>query len=375
MTETWQPTDEPLVLHVIPTPRARGAQREARALADRLDTPGVRAHRVLSLFEGRPEVPVDFSLQFRGGDSAATGFDPRLVLQVRKTLSRFDPAVVVAHGGDPLKYLVPAMAGARRPLAYYAIGTYAAQRQRKAQLWFWRRLVSRVDRVAAEGFEVEDECRSLLGIPDPKLVMTPNGRDPGIFFPREEGKTTEPVTVTFIGALDEGKGPDRFVHVVAALRERGIDARALVVGDGPMAGSLRNPAEASEVELLGSRSDIPELLRGSDVMVFPSRPTGEGMPGVLIEAGLCGIPIVATDVPGVRTIIGDGETGFVVPHDDIGAMTDATERLLSDTTLRSTMGGAARKRCVERFSLDVVAGIWMDRVLSPLLARRRWHSS
>ena len=183
MTEEWQQTTEPLVLHVIPTPVARGAQREARALADRLDRPGVRAHRVLSLFDGPPEVRPDISLRFPGGDAPAAGFDPRLVPELRSALGRFDPAVVVAHGGDPLKYLVPAMVGRRRPLAYYAIGTYAGPRRR--QLLLWRRLVARADVVAAEGEEVRAECISLLGVPAERVVMTPNGRDPEVFHPTD----------------------------------------------------------------------------------------------------------------------------------------------------------------------------------------------
>ena len=174
MTEEWQETKEPLVLHVIPTPAARGAQREARALADQLDRPGVRAHRVLSLFDGSAEVRPDISLHHRG-DAPAAGFDLRLVPKLRAALGRFDPAVVVAHGGDPLKYLVPAMVTQRRPLAYYAIGTYAGQRRRR-QLLLWKRLVARTDVVAAEGDEVRDECISLLGMPPERVVMTPNGR-------------------------------------------------------------------------------------------------------------------------------------------------------------------------------------------------------
>src|SRR5665213_408871 len=143
MTELWQPTAEPLVLHVIPTPVARGAQREARALADRLDDPGRRAHRVLTLFEGPDEVESDFSLGCGGGNRAGTGFDPRVVLPLRSALTRLDPALVVAHGGEPLKYLVPAMAGRRRPLVYYAIGTFAGSEHSGAQRLLWRRLVAR----------------------------------------------------------------------------------------------------------------------------------------------------------------------------------------------------------------------------------------
>jgi glycosyltransferase involved in cell wall biosynthesis len=368
MTEIWQQTAEPLVLHVIPTAAARGAQREARALADLLDRPGIRSHRVLSLFDGPAEVRPDFSLRFPGGDAPAVGYSPRLASRLRRALARFDPTVVVAHGSDPLKYLVPALMARHRPLAYYAIGTYIAPRGRHLQLALWRRLVAATDMVAAEGDEVRDECISLLGVPPHKVVMTPNGRDTHAFHPRD-AKLGSPPTVTFVGALNEGKGPDRFIEVVAALRTSHPDFRAQIVGGGPMGPSLVEPAAAARVDLLGSRSDVAELLRASDIMVFPSRPAGEGMPGVLIEAGLSGVPVVATDVPGVRTIVGDSETGIVVPQHETAAMVAAVDRLLRNERLRITMGRAARLRCVERFSLESVAEQWL-RLLSPLLASR-----
>jgi glycosyltransferase involved in cell wall biosynthesis len=232
------------------------------------------------------------------------------------------------------------MVGHHRPLAYYAIGTYAAARQRRPQVAMWKHLVARADVVAAEGDEVRMECIRLLGVPPEKVVMTPNGRDPEVFRPRA-GPDRSPLTITFVGALTEGKGPDRFVEVIAALRGRGLDLRARIVGNGPLAPSLVEPAGAAGIELLGSRPDIPDLLARSDIMVFPSRPTGEGMPGVLIEAGLTGIPVVATDVPGVRTVIADGETGVIVPHDDLPAMITATERGPATVcrALQSRLGG------------------------------------
>jgi glycosyltransferase involved in cell wall biosynthesis len=364
MTEEWLQTGEPLVLHVIPTPLARGAQREARALADRLDRPGVRAHRVLSLFRGPPEVRPDISLGFDGGDAPAAGFDLRLVPKLHTALARLDPAVVVAHGGDPLKYLVPAMTTRRRPLAYYAIGTYAGP-PRHRQILLWRRLLARADVVAAEGDEVRTQCIELMGVPPGRVVMVPNGRDPAIFRPSDTAGSSPPV-VTFVGALNDGKGPDRFVATVAELRKSGIDFRAQVVGDGPLREALTGPAKVAEVDLLGSRSDVAELLRQSDIMVFPSRPAGEGMPGVLIEAGLSGLPVVATDVPGVRTVLADGETGLIVATDDAVALVEATRRLLTDPALRATMGRAARERCLRHFTLESVSRRWLD-LLSPLL--------
>ncbi len=359
--------DVPVVLHVIPTAAARGAQREARALATRLDVPGSRHHRLLSLFGGPGQIPVDLSLDFPGGDRPAVGFDPRLVIRLRAMLRELSPAVVVAHGGDPLKYLVPAMLGTARPLAYYATGTFE-HAGRAARVALWRALVRRADVVAAEGDEVLEQCRRLLAVPEERSVLAPNGRDPVEFHPRHGSSEGTVPVVVFVGALTAGKRPDRFVAVVAALRRRGVELRAVICGDGPLASALERPAGDAGVELLGSRADVAEVLRGADVLVFPSLPTGEGMPGVLIEGGLSGLPVVATAVPGVHAIVDDGTSGFIVGVDDLDAMIDTTARLLVSPGLRQAMGAAARQRCLERFSLDAVATCWRS-FLAPLVAR------
>jgi len=362
-------TDVPLVLHVIPTARARGAQREARALADHLDRPGVRHHRVLGLFAGSDEVVVDRSLEQPGGDAPAVGFDGRLVLRLRSALADMDPDVVVAHGSEPLKYLIPAMVGRRRPLAYYAIGTYSGS-GRASQLRLWRTLLARADVIAAEGEEVRYECIDRLGVPPHRVVVTPNGRDPDVFRPGagpDEERRSRP-HILFVGALTSGKRPDRFIEVVAALRARGLDLRASVVGDGPLRDALAIPAEKARVELLGPRSDVADQMRRADLMVFPSRPEGEGMPGVLIEAGLSGLPVVATAVPGVRSIVEDGRTGLVVPADDLEALVEATAALVEDLGMRQQLGRNARQRGLDHFSLEAVGRVWMD-LLQPLLDR------
>lgn len=365
---------EPLVLHVIPSPDARGGQREARALADWLDEPGVRRHRVLSLVggpeEGEGQVAVDYVVDAGGAGAATTtvGFDPRLVLRLRRTLARLDPVLLVAHGGEPLKFLVAARFR-RRPLAYYAIGTLAPQGQRPLRRTLWRYLARRPDLVVAEGTEVLDECRTVLGVAAARLVFVPNGRDPDEFRPDPDAAPRPEPVVTFVGALNAQKRPDRFVEVVSALRARGLGLRAQAVGDGPMRASLEPSAAAAGVELLGARRNVAEILRGTDVMVFPSLPRGEGMPGVLIEAGLSGVPVVATAAPGVSSIVVDGETGVIVAVDDLDAMVDAAAGLIADPLRRQTMGHEARRRCVERFSMETVANGWRTALL-PLLARR-----
>ena len=275
--------------------------------------------------------------------------------------------MVVAHGGDPLKYLVPATLGSRRPLAYYATGTFEhASSPARVALWRW--LMGRADVVAAEGHEVLEQCRQLLHVPERRSVLAPNGRDPAEFYPPQRRIDPREPVLAFVGAFSPGKRPGRFVEVVRELRKDDVALRAFMCGDGALVSEVAGPAAAAGVELLGSRSDVAAVLREADVFVFPSLPTGEGMPGVLIEAGMSGLPVVATAVPGVRTIVEDGTSGFVVDVDDLDSMVQVTKRLLVMPGLRRAMGDAGRKRCEQRFSLDAVAACWLS-FLEPLVAR------
>jgi glycosyltransferase involved in cell wall biosynthesis len=308
-------------------------------------------------------VAVDFTLGLRTGTATTVGFDPRLVLELRRTLARLAPALVVAHGGEPLKYLVPAMLGRRVPLAYYAIGTLPPQGHRRGRLLLWRYLARRPELVTTEGVEVLEECRTVLGVDPERLVLVPNGRDPDEFRPAPDAGLRAVPVVSFVGAFTSQKRPDRFVEVVAALRSRGLSFRALAVGDGPLRASIEEQARAAGVELLGARGDVAEVLRESDIFVFPSLPRGEGMPGVLIEAGMSALPVVTTATPGVDAIVADGETGYVVGVEDVDAMVEAVAGLLTDTDRRRAMGQAARRRCVEHFNMEGVTKKWLDALL------------
>ena len=81
---------------------------------------------------------------------------------------------------------------------------------------------------------------------------------------------------------------------------------------------------------------------------------GEGVPTVLLEAAACGRPLVATDIPGCREVVIDGETGFLVPPDDPAALAAALERLATDPALRGRMGAAARALVTRKFTQEQV---------------------
>ena len=94
---------------------------------------------------------------------------------------------------------------------------------------------------------------------------------------------------------------------------------------------------------------MPALLHAADVFLLPS--LTEGLPGVLIEAGMAGLPAVATKVGSVQDILKDGETGFIVPARDEQAFVAMTLRLLGDRQLRQRLGRQAMEFCRRDFDI------------------------
>jgi starch synthase (maltosyl-transferring) len=135
--------------------------------------------------------------------------------------------------------------------------------------------------------------------------------------------------LAWAGRLDPIKGLDVLLSAVAAL-PADPPVYAVLAGDGPLRGELEGLTErlgiASRMKFLGRRDDVPAILKCADVFVFPSRT--EGLPNALLEAFAAGVPVVATDAPGIRDLVTDGVTGRLVPVDDPRALAAAIGEVL-----------------------------------------------
>ncbi|WP_203568227.1 glycosyltransferase [Aestuariimicrobium ganziense] len=355
----------PTVLHVLPQDRDRGAQVFAARLRDSLNAAGSQRHLIATLFEGREAaMKAEVRLSVRPGLLKRAGLDPRAVLALRGALNRVAPDVVVAHGGEALKYVVAA--GSSAPTVYKRTGLSATELEQPGRRRLYRALSRRVTHIVGVSRDLLDQS-SALGVPADRMSLIPNSRDPEVYRPAIGPEPRATPRMLFIAQFEEGKRPGLFLDLVAALRDRGVVCDVAMVGDGPLRAGLSVRARELNVDILGTRTDVPDLLRGADLVVMTSAPGSEGMPGVLIEAGMTALPVVSTFAAGVTDVVANGETGLVVEPGpaELADITDAVSRLLVDADLRSTMGTQARARCVALFSLASTAEAW-ERLLARL---------
>jgi glycosyltransferase involved in cell wall biosynthesis len=167
-------------------------------------------------------------------------------------------------------------------------------------------------------------------------------------------------TVLFIGREFERKGGDVLLQAFAKVRARIPEARLVVIG--PRALTIQEPG-VTNLGLL--RKDDPrdwgrliEAYRSADVFCFPTRYEPFGI--VILEAMLFGLPCVATRTGAIPEMVRDGETGYLVPPDNVEALTERLLRLLEDRDQAIRLGDAARKRADTDFTWEAVTSKMLE---------------
>jgi glycosyltransferase involved in cell wall biosynthesis len=182
-----------------------------------------------------------------------------------------------------------------------------------------------------------------------RLHVIPNGVDLARFRPALQDEAGAsgggPVRILVVGRLIFNKGPQFVLEAAPQVLARFPDARFVFAGDGPMEDELRQEASkrgiAANVDFLGHRDDIPELLASASMAVRPS--LSEGLPLVALEAMAAGLPVIATDVGGTREVVTDGETGYLLQPNDVAGLARRICDLAADAHLRSKMGARGRE--------------------------------
>jgi len=163
-----------------------------------------------------------------------------------------------------------------------------------------------------------------------------------------------PVAVT-VGRQEYQKGQIYLVEAFAGVMKKIPDAKLLVVGrEGHFTQRLADLVArldlAASVELLGHRSDVPDLLAAADLFVFPS--LYEGLGGALVEAIALALPVVASDIPALREVVREGENALLVPPRDVAGLEAAMLKLFDDDELRHRYGTRSRELFEAEFKVE-----------------------
>jgi glycosyltransferase involved in cell wall biosynthesis len=158
--------------------------------------------------------------------------------------------------------------------------------------------------------------------------------------------------VGLVGRLATEKGVDIFLRAAARVLVELPSTKFVVVGEGPDREQLELLLSklqiAENVSLLGRRDDMPSIYASLDIMVSASR--REGLPIAILEGMASSLPIIATAVGAVPTIVLNGRTGVLVPAEDVETLASAIVKLLANPTQRQQLGAAARKLVEDEFS-------------------------
>ncbi|MYS78693.1 glycosyltransferase [Embleya scabrispora] len=363
------PTDRRAVLHVVTDPRRRGSQAFAHDLDTALRERG-RASSIVALAgTGEMDIPI----------LGPGRLHPRTLRALRRRAVA--AGLVVAHGSTTLDACGIALAGAGTPFVYVNIGDprhWARDALRRARVALMLRRAAAIASVSPMGRELLLDTYRLA----PERVRAiPNGRRPERFLPPDEsdrakaraefGLPAEATVLAVVGALADEKRVALAIEAFGLLADaepatgaghRQVPThRLLVAGEGPERAALEALAERrvpGRVTFTGNLADPGPVYRAADMLVLSS--TSEGVPGVLVEAALSGVPAAATDVGFVRDVVVDGVTGALA---DVGpgpgdprALVGAIRRVLGD---RDAMGRAARAHCLERHAMETVVDAWI----------------
>ena len=175
---------------------------------------------------------------------------------------------------------------------------------------------------------------------------------------REQLKIGDAPVVITVTRMTRQKGIPTLLAAAARVHAVRPEIRFVLVGGWETEG--RHAISQAEIErhhpyvqATGSRSDVPGLLRMADIFAFPTM-YREGVPRVVLEAGLAGLPIVTTDMPGCNAVVRDGWSGLIVPPRDPARLADAILGLLGDPVRRRALGRQARSHVKRQFGLDLV---------------------
>lgn len=272
-----------------------------------------------------------------------------LLMRLPFDLRRIKPDVVnphycITHG------VIAAIAGAR-PRVVNVWGSDLIWDGKDAMPSWRRRLIKfslqHADRIISTSRFMEDAVRKIVAVPPP-IDLVPFGVDTSRFKPEQTPAKRHSIRIGFIKTFSKKYAPEIFVEAAAIAIRENPALEFVMAGRGPLLSEIENLAARSglgeKISFAGftPHNQVADLMRSLDVLVNCSRYESESFGVVICEASACGLPVIVTDVGGVRETLLDGETGILIPKEDPQSLASAMLKLAANAGLRKRMGENGR---------------------------------
>ncbi len=273
--------------------------------------------------------------------------------QFSEILARFRPQLIHAHFATEPTAAARALAtGLAVPYTFTAHG-YDVRRKPPADFFDRANAAAVVITVSQANASY---ISNTFGVPPGKIRVIPCGVDTDVFRPDPNSRkaAAEPLMVC-VARHVAVKNLSMLLHVCAALRDRGVRFRCLMIGDGPFNQELKQLRASLQLEHIvempgaANQEEVLRCWQRADVGVLTSE--NEGMPVCLMEAAACAVPVIATAVGGIPELVQHGHTGLLVPLNDVPSFAAAAERFLLNPTEAKKVGVAAREHAEQNFSI------------------------
>ena len=300
-----------------------------------------------------------------------------LVFYVRRLIRKLKPDLINAHYASGYS-TTARLSGAPFMLSIWGSDVYKFPYRSKLHHYLVRKNIMAATLIASTSQAMAEQIRAVA--PKVKrLVLTPFGVDMSMFTPAQSSQEApnEPVVIGTVKGLTPLYGVDILIRAFAGAKNQrpNVPLKLRIVGDGSLKAELEHLVQqqgiAKVTDFVGRvpHSQVPEQLRKLDVYVALSRSESFGV--AVLEASACGVPVLVSNVGGLPEVVIPGETGHIVPGDNVDAATEALLDLIDSKTLREEMGAAGVRFVQEHYSWPVC----VDKFCQALAEQQRLQQS
>ena len=352
------------VLQIINSFDAGGAERVAMNLAVHLNPSRYRSFMCAidgmgAYWEEIKDKDVEIVSLNKG-----PGFKMAISWKLAKYIKKNEIDIITTHNYSPLLYGRLACMFAKVKVFIHVDHVRDFEVAKKRSIGNDRQLTASINKVVAVSEDLKRDLMKYEKLPANRIDVIINGIDQNkydVVIDIEEQKRkleigSDKMIIGTCARLSEQKGLIYLLQAVRDILKHRSDFCVLIVGDGPLRGSLESAAEeyriSEYIKFLGYRDDIPALLQLMDVYVLPS--VFEGLPLSLLEAMAAKRAIIATRVGDNEKVLDDGNNGLLVPSRSALSLQENIERLLDNAQLRRKLGDEAYKDFYNNYTIETM---------------------